>query len=113
MENNKKITKFSFNFNLSVFEKFGKDYRMDSKKFYRGRVVASDGTEFVWFASHDINRRFQTVPNLRLHMDGTFAVAPDIADQLFIISARYEQMVKTKNINTLINYYYLCYLFYS
>lgn len=75
-----------------MMDKFGMDYRKESKQFYRGSITDSDGSHIVWFAAEDINTGLKT-HKLNLHMDGTFAVVPKIAAQLFVISAQIQGMV--------------------
>lgn len=62
--------------------------------FYRGMVVADDGTRMCWFADQNICQFFSQQFDLNLQMDGTFQVLPKLGSaQLFIIHARHEDMV--------------------
>lgn len=75
-----------------MYAKYGMDYRKISRPFFRGQIMANDGSAIVWFASEDINISVRN-KELHLHMDGTFDVVPGMAEQFFIISAQIQDMV--------------------
>lgn len=67
------------------------DLHREPKPFFRGQIVAEDGSQMVWFANEDVNRFFAAKDDLKLHMDGTFQAMPKMGlAQLFIIHAQHE-----------------------
>lgn len=76
------------------------DYREDSKRFWRGSIKSEDGGMLVWFASEDVNTTIRELKGgeLCLHVDGTFAVVPELATQLFIVSADVGGLVSIFNL---------------